>query len=241
MCSVTQFLPCIMLPSPNIVITIILRWQHVTFYLERNYAFLWQHYQRLNRACGGQVVQWSRGTSCSSQKTPSSQVVITSSPRTWTLFTSWNLVITGIPICVNAPLLCHLVQVCLVISPSLFCAFTPQSVQSVFVGSLSSCSCVSAVSLWITPLFWNIIKTIRLILNSIVPPTESVTVVNPQRLKWNSLNEPALKSRTLFSFLSYNPLCKPLDSDAFNCSKCKLHENLMQIPLLQQNVTSKPF
>ncbi len=61
-----------------------------------NYDFLWQHYQHLNSACGGQAVQRSRGTSRSSQKTPSSKVVITSSMRTWMLFTSWNLVITGI-------------------------------------------------------------------------------------------------------------------------------------------------
>ncbi len=34
---------------------------------------------------------------------------------------------------------------------------------------------VSDVSLWITPLFWNTIKTIRLILVSVVSPTLSVT------------------------------------------------------------------
>ncbi len=41
---------------------------------------------------------YQRGTSRISQKTPSSQVVIRSSTRTWMLFKVGNLVITGIPI-----------------------------------------------------------------------------------------------------------------------------------------------
>ncbi len=48
-------------------------------------------YKSLNRACGGQGVQRSCGTSRRSQKTPSSQVVITSSTRMW--MRSWNLLI----------------------------------------------------------------------------------------------------------------------------------------------------
>ncbi len=58
-------------------------------------SFLWKrrHFSLVLRE-----VQRSRGTSHSSLKTPSSQVVITSSTRTWTLFTSWYLIITVITI-----------------------------------------------------------------------------------------------------------------------------------------------
>ncbi len=43
-------------------------------------------------------LRWSGGTSRSSQKTPSSQVAITSSTKKWTRFTSWYIVITLIRI-----------------------------------------------------------------------------------------------------------------------------------------------
>ncbi len=95
--------------------------QQSTFFIV-SHTFIWEHlwnalimvracvrafvrgqpnklYKSLNRACGGQVVQRSCGTSRRSQKTPSSQVVITSSTRMW--MRSWNLLI---PICINGPL-----------------------------------------------------------------------------------------------------------------------------------------
>ncbi len=86
----------IMLHSRHIVITVISWWQHVTFYSElfaSSDSELCISMATLSTP--KQILRRSRGTSRSSQKTPSSQVVIT---RTWTLFTSWNLVITGIPI-----------------------------------------------------------------------------------------------------------------------------------------------
>ncbi len=66
--------------SRQIVITVILRWQHVTFYSELFTSLDSELcFSMTTISMPKQSLRWSGGTSRSSQKTPSSQVVITSS------------------------------------------------------------------------------------------------------------------------------------------------------------------